>query len=193
MGGIDRAKRPKKTLKIGKSLVSPKWMFCRPDQVSCRSIWGRWTRWKHFQTHLKHIWGSSVFQRRHVAWFWRDFIYSEQLEMRMLHDYLHSWSTPPTSTARKNFLIGPMDMLKSLNYIYMIRAIKRTSTHDRTTSRSKKTRWFRNISNFCLDNNFSDPNPEIWATPNFWWSWLAIDSLDFNRAQKSFGRSNWYV
>ena len=82
-GGDRQSLKAKKSLKIRISLVSPKWMFCRPNQVSCRSIWGRWTRWKHFQRHLRHIWGSSVFQRRHVAWFWRNFMYSEQLEMRM--------------------------------------------------------------------------------------------------------------
>ena len=138
-GGDRQSQKAKKSLKIGESLVSPKSMFCRPNQVSCTSIWGRETRWKQFQRHLKHIWGSRVFQRRHVAWFWRNFMYSEQFQKLVLCDYLHSWSTPPTSTARKNFLIGPIDMLKSSNYIYMIRAIKRTSTHDRTTSKSKKT------------------------------------------------------
>ena len=69
----------------------------------------------------------------------------------VLCGHLSLWSTLFTLTARKKFLVGPIDMFETSNLFYMIREIKRTSNHDRTTSTSKKTQRFRNNSNCGLD------------------------------------------
>ena len=61
---------------------------------------------------------------------------SHQLE---LCGHLSLRSTLFTLLARKKFLVGPIGMFEALNLFYMIREIKRTSNHDRTTSTSKRT------------------------------------------------------